>query len=377
MPGDTIGIGFVGYGWIARAHAHALHTLNHLRPLRKRVRLVSIAGRTGPRVEAAARELGFQRWTTQWEEVVGDEEVDAVAIVAANEVHASASLAALEAGKAVLCEKPLARDAREAHLLLAASEAARVTHACGFNYRYVPAIRLAHDLVHSQRLGAIRHVRALYLQDWASAPEVTRASHGGADAVLDYSHLVDLLRHLAAEPLSVSAYAAAFVSAEEDAYVAAAELPGGALASLEASRCATGWKGLQRIEVDGTEGSFWWSMEDLNRLHVFLAEDERRGLGGFRDVLVTQPEHPFVAQWWPPGHVLGWDATFVHEWRDFLAAFVENRPVSRDQASFADGYQAAVLCDAILTSARERRRVDIQEARDASTTPNLDRGGKG
>ena len=170
MPGDTIGIGFVGYGWIARAHAHALHTLNHLRPLRKRVRLVSIAGRTGPRVEAAARELGFERWTTQWEEVVGDEEVDAVAIVAANEVHASASLAALEAGKAVLCEKPLARDAREAHLLLAASEAARVTHACGFNYRYVPAIRLAHDLVHSQRLGAIRHVRALYLQDWASAP---------------------------------------------------------------------------------------------------------------------------------------------------------------------------------------------------------------
>ena len=367
---DSIGVGFVGYGWIARAHAHALHTLNHIRPLPKRVRLVAVAGRTAERVEPVARELGFERWATSWEEVVADEEVDVLANVAANEAHAPASVAALEAGKAVLCEKPLGLDAAEAAEMLRAADEAGVTNACGFNYRYLPAVRLAHDLLRSGRLGAVRNFRALYLQDWMAADRPPQRADRSSGAVLDYSHLVDLLRHLVAAPLSVSAYASAFVSAAEDAYVAAAELPDGALASLEASRCATGWKGLQRIEVNGTDGSFWWNMEDLNRLHVFLVKDEREGLGGFRDVLVTEREHPFLEQWWPPGHVLGWETSFVHEWRDFLTALLENRPVSREQASFADGYEAAVLSDAILTSAREGRRVEIEEARQASLTPN-------
>jgi predicted dehydrogenase len=372
VPGDTIGVGFVGYGWIARAHAHALHALNHIRPLPKRVRLVTIAGRTRDRVAAAAAELGFERSTTSWEEVVANEQVDVLANVAANEAHAEPTIAALAAGKPVLCEKPLGVDAAEAHAMLEAAGQAGVTSACGFNYRYVPAVRLLHDLVSSGAFGELRHYRALYLQDWMAAARPAQRLDRGS-AVLDYSHIVDLLRHLAGEPLAVSAQATRFASQAEDAYVAAADLGNGALASLEASRFATGWKGRQRVEINGTAGSAWWNMEDPNRLHVFLVRDEQEGLGGFRDVLVTEREHPFLEEWWTPGHVLGWHESFVHQWRDFLTAVVENRVVDRRQASFADGYEAAVVCDAILTSAREGRRVAVAEARTAAQTP--DNGG--
>ncbi len=365
MRGDTIGVGFVGYGWISRAHAHALHTLNHVRPLGKRIRLVAIAGRTADRVAPVARELGFERRTTSWEEVVEDVDVDVVANVAANEAHAPASIAALELGKPVLCEKPLGVDAAESLEMLEAAERARVPHACGFNYRYVPAVRLMRNLVASGALGAIRHFRAAYLQDWMAAERPLQRADRSSGAVLDYSHIVDLTRHLAGEPLAASAHTTRFVSEHEDAYAAALDLPDGALASLEASRVATGWKGRQRIEVNGTEGSAWWDMEDLNRLHVFFVKDERERLGGFRDILVTEPTHPFVAQWWPPGHVLGWEASFVHQWRDFLEAVLENRAVSPLQASFADGYEAAVICDAVLASAREGRRVETDETKRA------------
>jgi predicted dehydrogenase len=366
MPGDTIGVGFIGAGWISRTHAHALSTLNHVKPLAKRIRLVSIAGRRPERVAALAAELGFDRWTTRWQDVVEDDDVDVVANLAANEVHAPGSIAALEAGKPVLCEKPLGRDSTEALAMLEAAERAAVQTACGFNYRYVPAVRLARELVAAGKLGSVRHYRGLYLQDWLTAGD-TRPSHGGAGAVLDYAHLADMVRYLAGDPLAVTARLTHFVSPREDAFVAACELPGRAIASLEASRCATGWKGFHRVEVNGANGSVWWDMEDLNRLHVFLVEDEREGLGGFRDVLVTQPDHPFLDQWWTPGHVLGWDVSFVHEWRDFLEAVLENRPVSRLQASFKDGYEASVLCDAIIASSEQGRRVEVAETKAIAT----------
>ncbi len=373
VPRDTIGIGFVGYGWISRVHAHALHTLNHIRPPVKKIRLVAIAGRTAERVAAVAGELGFERSTTDWRDVVEDDGVDVVANVAANEVHAAPSIAALELGKGVLCEKPLGVDAAEALEMAQTAERAGVTSACGFNYRYVPAVRLLRELVASEALGALRHFRALYLQDWMAAERLLqRAERGGA--VLDYSHIVDLLRHVGGDPVAVSAHATSFGSREEDAYVAALDLPGSAIASLEASRFATGWKGRQRVELNGSDGSAWWDMEDVNRLRVFFVKDEREGLGGFRDVLVTEPGHPFLEQWWTPGHVLGWDVSFVHQWRDFLEAFVENRPVSPLQASFADGYEAAVVCDAVLASARKGRRVEIEDVKRALATHGTEGG---
>ena len=174
----------------------------------------------------------------------------------------------------------------------------------------------------------------------------------------DYAHIVDFLRYLGCEADAVQATTAKLTESGpdvEDAYVAAVDLRGGGIGSLEASRVARGWKGRQVVEVNGTEGSLWWDMEDLNRLHVFYAADEAAGIGGFRDVLVTQPDHPFLAQWWPPGHThrLGAAASSTSG-RTSSAAVIEDRPVPAHQATFEDGYQAAVLCDAILTS-RPRR----------------------
>jgi predicted dehydrogenase len=357
---DAIGVGVLGYGWITRAHAHALHTLNHLEPLPRRVRLVSLAGRRPEPLEAAARELGFERWTTSWEELVDDPEVDVVANLNAVEGHVEPSLAALAAGKPVLCEKPLGATLDEARALRDAAEEAGVANAVGFNYRYVPAVALARETVDAGRLGELRHYRALYLQDYQVAGGQPRSS-GGAGAVLDYVHLVDLLRFLVGEPQAVTARTASFVSDVDDAYAAILELGDGAIATLEASRVASGWKGRHRIELNGSDGSIWWDMEDPNRLHVFLFADERERLGGFRDIVVTQPDHPFLAQWWPPGHVLGWEHSFVHQWRDFLSAVLEDRAVPERQASFEDGYRAAILCEMIHRSGREGRRVSIAE----------------
>jgi predicted dehydrogenase len=357
----SIGVGFIGYGWISRAHAHALHTLNHLCPLPARIRLVSIAGPREEPLEAAAQELGFERRTTRWEELVADGEVDVVANLSALEGHAEPTIAAAAAGKAVFCEKPLGSDEAASRAMLGAAADAGVPHACGFNYRYLPAVSLAHELVRSGRLGDLRHVRFVYLQDYATAGGQPRSS-GGAGAVLDYSHLVDLLRFLVGEPLAVHAQVQRVVSEREDAYAALVELPDGAAGTLEASRVATGWKGRQRIELNGSEGSLWWDMEDPNRLHLFLTEDARDGVAGFRDILVTQPEHPFLRRWWPPGHVLGWEHSFVHQWADFLAAVLEQRPPPDRQATFEDGWRAAVLCEAIHASAREGRRIEVEKS---------------
>lgn len=321
---------------------------------------MSVSGRDAQRTARAAGELGFERSTTSWEAVVDDPEVEVVAVLGANPVHLPATLGALRAGKPVLCEKPLGSDGGEAARMLAAASAAGGTHACGFNYRWVPAVRLLFDVLRQGRIGALRHFRGLYLQDWANG-ERTRSTHGGAGAVLDYSHLVDMLRHLAGEPLSVSAQVTSFGSgAAEDAFAAALELPGGALATLEASRYATGWKGHHRIELNGTDGAAWWDMEDPNRLHLFLAADERDGLGGHRAILVTEPRHPFLESWWPPGHVLGWEHSFVHQWRAFLGAVERGEPVPPEQASFEDGMRAAMVCDAILASARLGERVRLE-----------------
>jgi len=357
---ERIGIGLIGYGWIARAHVHAILTLDHIAPSSKQPVLAAVAGRDRERVAAFARELGFARASTDVAAVVEADDVDVVAIATPVEAHAEAVAAAVRAGKAVLCEKPLGVDADEARDLQELADDARVTHAVGFNYRYMPAIALAKELLSSGRLGTLRHYRGLYLQDYQVLGTQTRPSHGGAGAVLDYVHLVDMLRFLAAEPEAVTARTATFVSPTEDQFAAVLDLRDGATATLEASRCALGWKGRHRVEVNGEAGSLWWDMEDPNRLHVYFLDDERERLGGFRDVVVTNPEHPFLDRWWPPGHVLGWEHAMVHQWRDFLEAVIDDRPVLSRQASFADGHRAAVVCDAILASSREGRRVELE-----------------
>jgi len=374
----SLGVGFVGAGWMGRTHAHALRTLEHIDPPEARLRLVSVAARRRESAERLAHDFGFERAAQAWEAVIADPEVDVVAVVAPNDLHERASVAALELGKPVLCEKPLARNAAEAESMLKAAIAGGAAHSCGFNYRFVPAVRLALHLIGSGQLGTTRQFRGCYLQDWAASPLVARGwrfarADDAAGAVGDYSHVVDLMRHLAGEPASLSARTFTFVEerpapddpsrqqpvASEDAYAAIVELAGGGVATLDCSRCATGWKGRQRIEVIGSDGSLWWDMEDLNRLHVCVQRDFEEGFGGFRDVLVTEREHPFLSCWWAPGHVLGWEHTFVHLWRDFFAAVTAGEPLPEEHPDFHDGHRAALVCDAILASARTKGAVTV------------------
>ena len=360
---DLVGVGILGAGWITRAHVLAIRTLPLVAPVGRPVGVVMLAARDRERAAAMAARLEIDRVTTDWREVVEDPSVQVVANLMGVTAHREATEAALALGKPVLCEKPLGVDRFEARSMTAAATAAGVPAVVGFNYRFVPAMRLAHEIVASGALGSIVHFRAVYLQDYAALP-APLLPHNGSRAVTDYAHIVDFLHYLGGEAEAVQATAAKLTADGpdvEDAYVAAIDLRGGGVGSLEASRVARGWKGRQVVELDGTLGSVWWDMEDLNRLHVFYAADEAAGTGGFRDVLVTQRDHPYLARWWPPGHTLGWEHSFVHEWHDFLGAVVAGEPVPAHQATFADGERAAVLCDAILTSAREGRRVLTSE----------------
>ncbi len=365
---DPLRVGILGAGWITRAHVHAIRTIGHMAPLGRPVTVTALAARNRERGEAMARDLGIERFSTDWVDIVDDPNVDIVANLLGASAHVEGTEAALALGKPVLCEKPLGADRFEAHRLMSAAARAGVPAACGFNYRYVPAMRLAREIIEAGELGDVVQFRAVYLQDHAAGPAPLRP-HNGSRAVTDYAHVVDFLRYLGCEAEAVQATTAkltTFGPDVEDAYVAAIDLRGGGIASLEVSRVAWGWKGRQIVEFYGTRGSLWWDMEDLNRLHVFYSGDEAGRTGGFRDILVTQPDHPFLGIWWPPGHTLGWEHSFVHEWRDLLSAIVDGRPTSPEQATFEDGYEAAVLCDAILTSSHEGRRVRVDELRVAA-----------
>lgn len=376
----AVGIGFVGAGWMARSHAHALHTIQHLPSPPARTRLAVLGGRHRGRTQAMAGQLGFERAATDWREVVESDAVDVVACLGPPDVHAEPAIAALELGKPVLCEKPLAATVAEGARMRDAARTAGVAQACGFNYRFVPAVRLAHQLITSGRLGRLRHARAVYHQDWAASADVPctwrfQRARAGSGAVGDYSHIIDLIRYVIGEPEIVRAAVARFVDRRpapdgsgeplpvdvEDAYWAVAHI-GEVVASLEASRCATGWKGRQVLEVYGERGSLWWDLEDLNRLHVALVDDRGEELGGFRDVLVTEPNHPYMELWWAPGHIIGWEHTFVHQWREFLGSVVGVQPASVHQATFEDGERAVVIGEAILESADTGRAVEVPRA---------------
>ena len=231
-----IGVGVVGSAWITRVHAQALTKLNSLAPLSREIRLTSVYGRRERTVSALAGELGFGHWSTRWEELVADPTVDVVANLTTNVLHEPVSLAALAAGKPVLCEKPLAPDGAAAARMFGAAQRAAIPNACGFSYRFVPAVMLLKNLITDGRLGGVRHFRGLFLQDGIRRPD----GSGDSGSVLDFSHLLDMMRYLAGEPLSVSALTSSFMSSADDCYAAAFELQGSGTATLEASRCAQG-----------------------------------------------------------------------------------------------------------------------------------------
>jgi predicted dehydrogenase len=357
----TVGVGLLGTAFMGRAHAHAYRTLVAMaEPLPAPVVLQAVAGRDARRTAVFAERFGIANASTDWRAVIQDPAVTVFDNVGPNHLHAEPTLAALAAGKHVVCEKPLALDGEQAWELLSAARRAGVKHMCAFNYRFVPAVKLARDLISDGRLGEIRHFRARYLQDWLVDPaaEVTwrlRSDHAGSGALGDLgSHIIDLARFLVGEISDVSGATQTFVHERggeradvDEAFQALIGFESGASGTLEASRVCPGRANSLVLEVNGTHGSLVFDLERLNELWVHRADGPRE-LRGLQRVLVTDPAQPGLAGWWPPGHVLGWEHTFTHEVADLVSAIA----AGTDPApSFADGLQVQRVLAAVEHSA--------------------------
>ncbi len=378
----TLGVGMLGYAFMGKAHTNGYKKLNYIyTPPPARARLVAIAGRNEAAVQAAADRYGYEKAVSDWRALIEDPEIQVFDNGGPNNLHAEPCIAAAQAGKHIICEKPLARTGAEAKTMLDAVKQAGVVHMCAFNYRFVPAIRLASQIIEEGRLGQIYHFRAQYLQEWIMDPNFSLvwrldASTAGSGALGDLgTHIIDLARYLVGEPKTVSAVTSTFIKERpdgkggrfqvdvDDAFVSTVEFENGALGTLEATRFAKGRKNHQVIEINGARGSLAFNLERLNELEVYLPEEEdRHDAQGFRQVLVTEASHPYYDVWWPHGHIIGWEHTFVHEIKRFFEAIVTGGSVRPEGADFEDGYRASVVADAIMESSRIRRHVDISYA---------------
>ncbi|MFF0123177.1 Gfo/Idh/MocA family protein [Micromonospora arida] len=372
----------VGYAFMGAAHSQAWRTVNRVFDLPARARMALICGRDTAKVADAADTLGWDAYTTDWRDLINRDDIDVVDICTPGDSHAEIALAALAAGKHVLCEKPLANSVEEALAMTAAADVARaagVRSMCGFNYRRVPAVTMMRQLVADGRLGVIRHVRATYLQDWIVDPQFPlvwrlQKDRAGSGALGDIgAHIIDLTQFVTGQRISgVSAVTETFVKERplpaessglaasvdghsaptgtvtvDDAAVFVARLDGGALATYEASRFATGRKNALRVEINGSLGSVVFDLERLNELEFYDATRPAVEQG-FSRILVTEGEHPYMSAWWPPGHIIGYEHSFTHEMRDFIEAVatgVDPTP------SFADALQVQLVLDAVARSA--------------------------
>jgi predicted dehydrogenase len=375
----TLGIGMVGYAFMGLAHSQAWRTAGHMFELPYRPAMVAVAGRNPSAVVAAADRLGWASAETEWKQLIRRDDIDLIDVCTPGDSHAEIALAALEAGKHVLCEKPLANTVEEAEAMTAAAEQAAVRGVrsmVGFNYRRVPAIALAQQLVSEGRIGEIRHVRAQYLQDWIVDPQFPlvwrlQKAKAGSGALGDIgAHIIDLAQFVSGQLITgVSALTETFIKQRplaqssgglggtadtamgdvtvDDAALFTARLSGGALGSFEATRFATGRRNTMRLEINGSEGSLAFDFESMNDLLFYDGSEEAR-TAGFRRIDVTQPEHPYLSGWWPPGHGLGYEHTFTHE----VVDLVRDIGAGRDpRPSFADGLQVQRVLAAVERSA--------------------------
>jgi predicted dehydrogenase len=362
----TIGVGMLGYAFMGKAHSNAYRKISYLTwPPPLEPKLVGIAGRNAEAVQEAADRYGFEYGTDDWRDLVADSSIGLFDNSGPNALHAEPTIAAAQTGKHVICEKPLGRDAAESYEIWQAVAAAGVKHLCGFNYRFVPATRLAREIIDAGELGEIRHFRARYLQDWGDDPSLATwrfdRNVAGSGALGDLmTHVVDLARFLNGELTSVQGFAHTFLPGRrvDDAAEAAVTFENGSVGTLEATRFAHGHRNGFQWEVNGTMGALAFDLERLNELQVFRTDDGRTR--GFRRVLVSEADHPFFQHWWPPGHIIGWGDTFVHELHHLLDAIANDADVAPYGATFEDGYRAAEICDAIVRSGESGTREEIR-----------------
>lgn len=385
MTKKTLRVGMIGYRFMGKAHSNGWRQAPRFFPLEADLEMHTICGRQPEGVADAAQELGWKNASTDWKEVIENPEIDIIDINTPNDSHAEIAIAAAKAGKHVLCEKPLALTVGQCREMLDAAEKNGVVHMVCHNYRRIPAIAHAKKMIEEGALGKLFHYRARYAQDWIVDPNfplVWRLQKGvsGSGAHGDINaHIIDLGRYLVGEFAEVCGLMHTFIKQRpledaagkgdglggsagaaklgevtvDDAAMFIGRFENGALANLEATRFALGRKNNIAIEINGSQGSLFFDFEDMNRLQFFdnrQPEDRQ----GFSDILVTQPggTHPYVGQWWPPGHILGYEHTFVHTLADFVNAVVAGQSV---QPTFEDGLKNQQVLEAVEQSANSRQ----------------------
>jgi len=375
-----IGVGMIGYAFMGKAHTNAYIDMPiFFYPPPARPKLVAIAGRTKDKVAEAARRYGYQKYYTDWKELVKDKDVQLVDIGTPNNEHHDQAIAAVEQGKHVLCEKPLARTAKEAKEMLDAAKKAGVTHMVAFNYRFVPAILQARKLIQQGTIGKLLQFRAVYLQEWIMDPSFPlvwrlRKDVAGSGALGDLgAHVIDLARFLMGEITDVAGLTKTFIEERplpedpnkmgkvdvDDAFIALLKFQNGAIGSVEASRFCAGRKNFERLEIHGTEGSINFNLERMNELELYERKDPPDAMG-FRNISITESVHPYWDRWWPHGHQIGWEHTFIHEIYHLVDCIVNKKDVSPLGASFYDGWKVNLVMDAILESVATSKWVSVK-----------------
>jgi predicted dehydrogenase len=374
---EKLRVGMIGYAFMGAAHSQAWRTANRVFDLPTQIQMAAVCGRDQAKVAAAAERLGWESYETDWRSLINRDDIDVIDICTPGDSHAEIAIAALAAGKHVLCEKPLANTVEEARAMVAAAAMAPGVSMCGFNYRRVPAAAFMRQLVTEGRVGQIRHIRAVYLQDWITDPQFPlvwrlQRDKAGSGALGDIgAHIVDLTQYITGQTITgVSAVTETFIKERplpaasaglaasrdgngmgavtvDDAALFTARLDGGAIATYEATRFATGRKNALRIEINGSRGSLVFDLERLNELEFYDATRPGNEQG-FTRILVTEPTHPYLEAWWPPGHIIGYEHSFTHQVRDFVTAIATRTPIG---PSFSDALGVQLVIDAVLRSA--------------------------
>jgi predicted dehydrogenase len=374
----TLNIGMIGYGFMGRAHSNAYRKVNNFFSLDYRPVLKAVCARNADNANAFALKWGYESVETDWRKLIARKDIDLIDICTPNNTHADIALAAAQAGKMILCEKPLAMNGPEALKMVEAVEKAKVPNMVWYNYRRVPAVTLAKQLIDEGRLGKIFHYRAQFLQDWTISPDlpqggtalwrldVAAAGSGVTGDLL--AHCIDTALWLNGGIATVNAMTETFIKERkhnlsgkvekvgiDDACAFLARFQNGSLAIFESTRYARGHKALYTFEINGEHASISWDLHDLHRLNYFDHRDQGI-VRGWRSIHVTDSDHPYMGKWWVPGLQIGYEHTFVHQVADFLEGVAKGRPAQPD---FRNAYETQLVLDAVLQSAREQRWVSI------------------
>jgi predicted dehydrogenase len=367
-------VGMVGCGFMGRTHSNAFGKVNRFFDLEYEPVLTAVCARNRAEAEAFADNWGYLSFETDWRKLAARKDIDLIDIASPNDTHAEIAIAAAEAGKMVMCEKPLGRNAAESEKMVAAVEQAKTPNMVWYNYRRVPAVTLAKQLVDEGRLGKIFHYRAKFLQDWTISADLPQGGPGlwrldanvaGSGVTGDLlAHCIDTAIWLNGPIATVTAMTETFIKERshtitgrvekvtiDDASAFLARFDNHSLATFEATRYARGHKALYTLEINGADASISWDLHDLHRLNYFDHGDEGR-IRGWRSLHITDSDHPYMKHWWVPGLQIGYEHTFVHQAADFLEALARGRPTS---PTFREALATDYVTDAVLESARSGR----------------------